>query len=253
MSKTYRALQRAEAERMNGRTTPPPRAPADRDRVRGAAPWNGHPHHDQYQNIRAWIMNRGAGGERIRSLMLVAPHTASGTTTTAAMLASTLAEGKRTRVLLVDANLRGGRLGSLFDVPATGGFAEVLAEGAAFEARVRATAQPQLMLLPNGAGAHPADVFEAAALEAFVDQVCEKFDVVVFDVAPVLDFPDASLLAPHVDAIALVIEADRTSTEAAVRACQALEAAGGRVVGVILTGAHDYTPGWLQRRLRASA
>jgi Mrp family chromosome partitioning ATPase len=75
----------------------------------------------------------------------------------------------------------------------------------------------------------------------------EKFDFIIFDCAPVPDFPDAFALAPKVDGIILVAEADKTLVGEAQRAKRNLEQSGGRILGVVLNRQRDYMPVFLRK------
>ncbi len=246
MSRTYQALKKAEQERV--RTGQPAAArPADGRRppqvVWGA---NGHSRLE-YERIRVWITNPAAHGARIQTLMIVACHPESGTTTTAALLASSLAESKRSRVLLVDANFRTPCLDVLFGVANKVGLTEVLAEEHPVADDVQATGRDNLFVLTTGRVAPvPSDLFGRSTVDTFMNDLKSRFDYIVFDAAPVLDFPDSCALAPRVDATLLVVEADRTPVADAQRAKRELERAGARLLGVVLNRHRDYTPRFLR-------
>lgn len=251
MSRTYSALKRAEAER----ATPPRPRGIDVERSEPAVhriPLNdGIPCPEEYAKIRAWLTTRRATSERVQAVMVVACRAGAGNTTTAALLAATLSEGRHSRVLLVEADVRTPTLAAVFGVEGSGGFGEVVVERLPVETRVRATRRPHLQLLTSGYGtACAADVFEPGSLATFVTEAKRKFDFIVLDAAPVLEFSDALALAPAVDVILLTVDADRTSIDDAERAKRMLEDAGGRLFGVVLNREKDYVPAFVKRWLR---
>ena len=95
----------------------------------------------------------------------------------------------------------------------------------------------------------PAEIFEGDAIDRLIGKLREKFDFIVFDAAPVIDFPDSLALASKVDSIILVTQSEKTSVEDAQRAKMNLEQAGGRILGVVLNRQKDYTPSLLKRFL----
>jgi capsular exopolysaccharide synthesis family protein len=256
MGRTYEALQRAENEsKDNG------------SRAEGKSFSNGNNfssngHHApkvyrdprgsilEYEKIGAWLTNPAVPGKRLQTVMVVAPHAGTGNTTTAALLAETLANVKKRRVLIIDSNFRTPGLNIVFQVKNDGGFIEAASDGVPFEAHIQPTNRPNLFILTSGqVSLSPAEVFDGEAIDQLITKLKEKFDFIVFDAAPVIDFPDALALASKVDSVILVTQSERTSIEDAQRAKLNLEQAGGRILGVVLNREKDYTPSFLKRFL----
>jgi capsular exopolysaccharide synthesis family protein len=202
----------------------------------------------EYEKISAWLSNPAVAGRRLQTVMIVAPHAGTGNTTTAALLAETLANVKKRRVLIIDSNFRTPGLNMVFKVKNDGGFIEAASDGVPFETHIQPTNRPNLFVLTSGnISLSPAEVFEGAAIDQLISKLREKFDFVLFDAAPVVDFPDSLALASKVDSIILVTQSEKTSIEAARRAKMNLEQAGGRILGVVLNRERDYTPSFLKR------
>jgi capsular exopolysaccharide synthesis family protein len=247
MGKTYQALKRAEAQPGTGR-----RSRLDDLRVDGRPHGSGLPDVDerasiQYQRIRV----RLTSGAPSQTVMVVSCRSGAGATTTAALLAGTLAEGKRFRVCVVDVNFRTSAIGNVFNLRENGGLADVLDQHVTFEARLQATERPNLSVLTCGVknGESPVELLEGESLGGLIVEMRKTFDFVIFDAAPVLQFPDAYALAPKVDGIIVVIDAERTSIEDGQRARKSLEDAGGRILGVVLNRERAYVPRLLGRWL----
>ena len=182
--------------------------------------------------------------------MVVSPHSGTGSTTTAAWIAQTLANVKKRRVLIIDSNFRTPSLNMVFAARNNGGFVETVSDALPLEAHIQPTNRPNLFVLTSGQiSISPAEVFESELIDQLIAQLKEKFDFVIFDAAPAVEFPDAFVLAPKVDSIILVVQSERTSTEDARRAKQNLEQAGGQILGVVLNREKDYTPTFLRKFL----
>ena len=67
-------------------------------------------------------------------------------------------------------------------------------------------------------------------------------DAVFIDAAPVTLYPDARALAPLVDGVVLVVEADITPVSVAARAVDLIRDSGANILGVVLNKRHDYIP-----------
>jgi protein-tyrosine kinase len=250
MSKTYEALKKAEAEKATEQQ------PVMRNAMREteqpgmldlpleieASALLG------YQKIRTWLTNpstQGQGQGTLQTVMVVACHSGTGNTTTAALLASTLAQGKKSqsRVLIIDGNFRTPSLNFVFNVSNNGGFSETVSNGMLFDVNIQPTNRPNLFVLTSGqVSLVPAEVFEGESIDHLLAQLKQKFNFIIFDAAPALEFPDSYALAPKVDGIILVVESEKTLVVDAQRAKRDLERAGGRILGVVLNRHKDYTP-----------
>jgi capsular exopolysaccharide synthesis family protein len=206
----------------------------------------------EFERLQLWITSPAANGHAVQVIMVVGCHRGGGTTTTATGLAATLAERPAARVALVDANLRTPFLDTLFGARPSPGFTELLAGGAG-ETVYQPTERPNLTVITCGRRARLAsEMFAAAAVERAVTQLRHRFDHVVIDAAALGEFPDAHALVPHMDAVLLVVEADRTRIDDGRRVVRQLERAGARRAGVVLNRQRDYVPRVL-RRFLASA
>jgi protein-tyrosine kinase len=246
MSKTYEALKKAEAEKATGRQPPMGNAAMGEQgaldlplEVEASALLG-------YQKIRTWLTNPATQGQgNIQTVMVVACHSGTGNTTTAALLASTLAQGKKSqsRVLIIDGNFRTPSLNFVFNVSNNGGFSETVSNGMLFDVNIQPTNRPNLFVLTSGqVSLVPAEVFEGESIDHLLAQLKQKFNFIIFDAAPALEFPDSYALAPKVDGIILVVESEKTLVVDAQRAKRDLERAGGRILGVVLNRHKDYTP-----------
>jgi capsular exopolysaccharide synthesis family protein len=247
MSRMYEALNKA-AHEQNGGVRPPVVVSGNNGGRAPDSPWNvDGAARDEYERIRVLMTTPGLG-KVMRTLAVVGCRSGSGATTTATLLAVTLASSRRSRVLLVDANLRTPSLDLVFSVSNAVGLTDVLAEDKSAEACILRTSRENLFLLPTGGiPAYPAGIFERPALETFLQRATASFDFVVFDTAPVLQFPATSVLASYVDGVLLVLHADQTPIEDAQRAKAELDRVNACVLGAVLNRRHDYTPSALRR------
>jgi capsular exopolysaccharide synthesis family protein len=253
MSRTYDALKKAEAEREKQRTFSLVDIPVD-GRAKHQVHYTKLPSIVQYQKLRVWLTNPASRGQRLQTVMVVGCRSGNGSTTTASLLAATLAEGKKKRVLIIDGNFRTPSLNLVFDVNNNGGFTELVSGEMPFEARIQPTNRENLFVLTSGQISYcPADVFEGQAIDHLLSWLKEKFDFIIFDSAPACEFPDCYALAPKVDSIILVAEAEETSIDDAQRAKRNLEQAGGRLLGVVLNRERDYTPALLRKFLSTAS
>ena len=172
-----------------------------------------------------------------RILLITSATSAEGKTTTAANLGAVFARAG-TPTIVVDADLRKPRQHKLFQVDNRIGLTTSLVAGdlAQMNGNLKETGVPNLQLLASGPRPpNPSELLSSERMSALIEKLRADAGVVIIDSPPCLAVSDAAVLASRVDGILLVIEAGRTRREAAVRAKEALEQVGGKILGVVLT------------------
>ncbi|MGH7962202.1 MAG: CpsD/CapB family tyrosine-protein kinase [Candidatus Binatia bacterium] len=195
-----------------------------------------------------WLTTPTAHNGRLQTIMVAACHAGTGSTTTASMLAATLAAGKKSRVLIIDGNFRTPSLNRVFKVKNNGGLTETVFAENPFEVQIQLTDRENLFVLTTGRlSLIPTEVFEGESIDQLLFHLKQKFDFIIFDAAPLLEFPDAYALAPKVDTIVIVVEADKTPIDGVQRVKRDLERVGGRILGVVLNRQKEYVPAFLRK------
>lgn len=167
----------------------------------------------------------------VKSIVITSACPNDGKSMTSANFAITLAQGGA-RVLLIDADLRRGVLHKLFSVETVQpGLSEVLAIQCELEQAVIRTSTPNLSLLPRGKiKRHAGNAFAASG--DLLQQLDDKYDYFVFDTAPVMVADDVLSLAPHMDALILVVRAGVTPARMAQAALTQLRQRNVNVIGL---------------------
>lgn len=171
-----------------------------------------------------------------RALMVVSAAVEDGKTLVALHLASTVAaRGKR--VLIVDADLRRGRLHRMFQLGRGGGLYELVTQKITIEEATRRTWIPNVDVLTTGdvpLKLSPLRVFEHPELAKVIEQLKDRYDLVVFDTPPVPLVSDALLLANCVDGAVAVARAKKTSRALTRRLAEQLIGARVNLIGWLL-------------------
>lgn len=241
MSKIYDALKRAERERELAREhTREPAGPAS-DEV--SQP-NGR-EHDDYRRLRASLLSTPAYSE-LHTILVTATRHGEGTTRVALGLAAALAAEGETRVLLVEANLRSPSLRTRLQLGNGPGLSDFLAGRASAESVITALADLNLSVVHAGSQAVALD---CEVIAAGIGRLAPQFDFVIVDGPPVNRYADVSVLAPKLDGVILVVEADQTPVVDAESAKRNLDRVGARIFGVVLNRRRSYIPAALQALL----
>ncbi|MDP7978337.1 CpsD/CapB family tyrosine-protein kinase [Bacillus sp. WLY-B-L8] len=188
---------------------------------------------EQYRNIRTNI-EFASVDRKIHSLMVTSANPSEGKTTTTANIAVVFAQqGKR--VLLVDADLRKPATHQMFQVDNIFGLTNVLTAGERLETCIQKTAVDKLDFLPSGPiPPNPAELLGSKAMKELFSQTYSLYDLVIFDLPPILPVTDAQIMASQCDASVLVVRSEQTEKEAALKAKTLLESAKGKLLGVVL-------------------
>ncbi len=169
-------------------------------------------------------------------LAVTSPAPGAGKTFAAVNLAVLFAEAGQ-RVLLIDADLRRGRVAHWFDQAPEPGLADLLAGRADPATVVRPTVVSGLSLIT--AGATPPNPSELLMMPALAEtlRICKaRFDLVIIDTPPVLAVADGTLVANLAGATLLVVRADVTPASQVDEALKRLARAEARLAGGMLNG-----------------
>jgi Mrp family chromosome partitioning ATPase len=179
-----------------------------------------------------------AGGAGMTKVGVASVRHGEGATTIARSLAACLAAQFGQRVVLVEANHRSPRLREVCGLPPGAGFLDVLSGAASVEAALRMSRTAgKMLVLPAsvaaGAGADGGAV-TVAALQGLVAELFFYADALVFDLAPLLPYPDSVAIGRALDGVALVMRAGQASRTESAQAVAGLQGAGVKVLGAVL-------------------
>ena len=253
MSKIYKALQRAEAEREGeprSRQTRPTDilAPA-RDAHRAPAHVEIPERREEYEKLKVMLTLEAARSE-LRSVMLVSALPGEGVSTVTLGLAAAMAEVARQGVLMIDLNSANPVLTERVGVDPSVGLGELLAKDATRAEAIVESEVPHLFVL--GRGRASADLSQPSSLVLFEELIRgmrSDFDHLILDGGALSTSPDSLLVASKVDGVILVVQAERTGSDTVREASNQLRMAGANLLGAVLNRRRDYLPGFLSRRL----
>ena len=199
---------------------------------------------ESFRNIRSSMLFMPAGDFNPKSFLISSAIPGEGKSTLAMDLAVTMAlAGSKT--LLIDGDLRRGRLNRHFAAKSEPGLAEVLKEMVPLDETIVTTQLPNLHFMPRGkvmaAGTEP---LPGAKFSKLLNTLNDKFDYIIIDSCPVLAADDSSAMAPLVDAVFFVVRARFTSARLFIRSLKLLAVRGVMVRGLIYNcaemGSSDY-------------
>ncbi|MPZ13708.1 MAG: hypothetical protein GEU73_04680 [Chloroflexi bacterium] len=126
----------------------------------------------------------------------------------------------------------------MFAIPNAGGVTTALLEDQPDALSPRRTSVSHLRIVTSGPiPPNRAEILSSPRLDSVLASLRDGADLVLVDSPPITAAADASVLAPRVDGVVLVIDAKRTRPDLARRARSQLDHANARILGVVITNA----------------
>jgi tyrosine-protein kinase Etk/Wzc len=149
-------------------------------------------------------------------------------------LAWVLAElGKR--VVLVDGDLRRGRLHRSFGLPRQPGLSDCVQGSATLDEVLRTTDLPGLQVITMGSVLpNPTELLSSQRFQDLVETLSSRFDIVLFDTPPLLAVTDATLIGRSASVNLMVLRAGSHSSSQVMAAIRRLELSGVTTHALIL-------------------
>ena len=144
------------------------------------------------------------------------------------------------KVVVVDADIRKGRVAKYFKHHSAPGLSEYLSGQVTLEeVLVQSKVNSNLYFIPCGTHSpKPYELLEGNAMKELAEKLREKFDYVIYDTPPILVVSDAIAIAPVVDGAVLVTRHLVSYMNDIAKSLQNLQMAKINVLGVIV---NDYT------------
>lgn len=190
---------------------------------------------EMYRMVRAQL-EFAATDNPVQSIVVTSSHAHEGKSTTVANLAVALAQ-TGLRVILVDANLRRPTLHHIFEQPDIDGFTTAIQQvnqRRSYEHMLAGGGEHLRLLLSGPVPSNPSVLLVPQRIRAFIAELEDDADVVLFDSPALLEVIDTTLLLQACDASLLVVRAGETRADALLQASEHLARSKTRTLGVIL-------------------
>ncbi|MGG5359056.1 MULTISPECIES: CpsD/CapB family tyrosine-protein kinase [unclassified Enterococcus] len=192
---------------------------------------------EQYRTIRTNIQFASPGGQQIKTIVVTSSGPGEGKSTTAANMAVVFAKSGQ-RVLLVDADLRKPVLYKTFKLTNISGLSTILSTAGNIADEVQKTPIENLSVLPSGPKPpNPSELLNSPRMDQLLAEAKDLYDVIIFDMPPVVAVTDAQIMASKTDGTLLVVRENTSRKESLTKAKELLDMAQAKVLGVVYNGA----------------
>jgi tyrosine-protein kinase Etk/Wzc len=169
-----------------------------------------------------------------RIVAFTSPAPADGKSFLCANLAALFAESGK-RVLLIDADLRRGRLAQYFGRSPNGGLTELLTGQVDLKVAARETGVNGLHFIAAGAyPPNPSEILTSSRFSEILQRFSEQFDLVIVDTPPLLAVADAAIIANIAGATVLVMRAGAHTERHISASLKKLHRARAHVIGGVM-------------------
>ncbi len=191
---------------------------------------------EAYRLIRTAIWWYVKNEKVIKDVAILSPGPGEGKTLIASNLSIALSQLK-SKVLLVDTDIRRGRLHKVYGVPNDKGLAHYLTDSLPLAEVIKKTDIPNLFLVTCGASViNTSQLFTSAVMKNFIRQVREQFDIVIYDTAPLAVISDTSILISQLGGTILTVRSGMTVAGVIPKSLKLIKESGTTFIGVILNG-----------------
>ena len=139
--------------------------------------------------------------------------------------------------LLIDCDLRLGRVHKIFGVSNDKGFSNLLVGQNIVDCAdfIKKTSVPNLYVIPRGTvPPNPSELLNSSNTRKVIKFLRENFDHIIFDGTPINGLPDSLIMAGNVDRVALVTTVGYTKIDELNEAKKALEKIDANIAGIIV-------------------
>lgn len=203
-----------------------------------------HVYAESYRNLRSALLYLAVDGVRPRTLLVTSAVPDEGKSTVATNLARAMALGGA-NVLLIDGDLRKGRLHELLELQSKPGLSDLLREDGDAEPFIQATDLPNFAFLSRGAiTRNPGDLLLNPAFEQMLGRFQQRYDYVLIDSSPVFASDDTATLAPKVEGTLFVVRSRYSHARMVREALELLFHRQAKVLGLILNRTDPLAPSY---------
>ena len=169
---------------------------------------------ESFRNVKVGLIFASTEETELKSILVTSSLPGEGRTFVASNLAISFAAAEE-KTLLIDSDLRKGRLGDSYYIDYKYGLSSVVKKECPLDQAILETPIPSLSILTSGPHfANATDLLSLPVTKEIMEKLKGKFQRIVVDGGPVIKYADDVLMAHFCDGIIHVISAGRTPLKA---------------------------------------
>lgn len=172
-----------------------------------------------------------------KTILVTSANASEGKSFVSSNLAVSFAQANK-KVLLVDCDLRKGRLHKLFNLPNLNGISTLLTDELEnYKKYIQKTHIKNLSIIPRGVyPPNPSELLGSQKCKDLIAALKQKYDIIIFDGAPCNGVTDSVIMSTNVDETIIVARDARTPKSTLDTARESLQKVNAHITGVVLNG-----------------
>lgn len=191
---------------------------------------------EQYRTIRTNIQYAMVDRD-LKTIVITSSGPSEGKSTTSANLAIVFANSGK-RVLLVDADMRKPTVAKTFTLDNARGLSTLLgSRETMLHQVVQSSGVDNLFLITSGPKPpNPSELLDSRRMKELIQELKQQYDLVIFDMPPVVAVTDAQIVASKSDGTILVVRENVSKRDSLLKAKSLLELVDANILGVVYNG-----------------
>lgn len=194
---------------------------------------------EQFRTIRTNIQFSMID-KNLKTIVVTSAMPGSGKSTISSNLAATFASGDK-KVLLVDADLRKPTVHKIFRSRNQVGLTSLLTDNGkkATDAIFRTHVDGLYVLTSGPIPPNPAELLGSKRMDTLMGELNGLFDLVIYDMPPVLAVTDSQVMASKVEGTILVVRKNYAEKEKVIKAKESLDMVGANIIGAVMNAVEN--------------
>lgn len=203
-----------------------------------------------FRTLRTNVQFMNTKGKK--TILLTSCFPGEGKSYVSANLAVTFAQAGK-KVILVDADMRRGRQGKIFNVDSRCGLSNYLSNldengmeiANDISKYIKETDVTNLNIISAGnVPPNPSELLTSDRIESLLNELNKVYDIIIVDGAPILPVTDSLILSRLIGATILVTSYKKTKKDDLAKVIKSIENVGGRVIGAVLNKVPNQVVGY---------
>jgi capsular exopolysaccharide synthesis family protein len=200
------------------------------------------PFAEAYRLVRTRLLWSLPKETHIKDIAVLSPGPSEGKTTVSSNLAIALAQLNH-KVLLVDTDIRRGRVHEFYNLSNENGLGQYLSENISLDQVIQKTDIQNLSFVTCGKSViDPSQLMGSHRMEHFIKETRARFDYIIYDTPPITMIADTGILIPQLGACVLTLRAGLTSGKLAQKAIAIAQESHAHLLGVLLNASETVNP-----------
>ncbi|MCK5580769.1 MAG: CpsD/CapB family tyrosine-protein kinase [Candidatus Omnitrophica bacterium] len=205
---------------------------------------------EQYKILRTNVLALNKTHPPKVLVMTSSIHGEGKTITTLNLAVSVAHSTEKPKVLVIDADMRRGRVSRYLGVDQEVGLSEVLSGKAeASDALFNLDIENLAFIAAGSVPENPSELLSSNKMKKLLADMKVEFDHIFIDTPPIISVADAGIVGAQADGALMMIQAGRTQRGIIKRATELLNQTHTKVLGHILTNIEYHLPEYIYRYL----